>query len=214
MSRRACVVTLLLVVLGLAPAGAQEPPKPAPATEAPPGAQPPPTAEPSPATPPAAPHAPEAPGAIHAPEAPGAIEDGSRVSLEYTLTDDAGKVLDSNKGRAPLTYTQGEHQIVPGLESALTGMRVGEHRTVTVAPADGYGDVDPDAMTEVPKDILPDGALIVGTQLVARSRTGEMRVVRVKEIKESTVIIDLNHPLAGKTLHFDVTVIGVEPPEK
>jgi len=143
-----------------------------------------------------------------------AIETGSTVQLEYTLKDDNGKVLDSNKGRDPLTYTQGQEQIIPGLEKALTGMRAGEEKQVTVEPEDAYGAVDPAAQTEVPKEMLPPDALQVGTQLVARSPMGETRVVRVKEVKGATVILDLNHPLAGKTLHFDVKVIGVEPPNK
>ena len=140
-----------------------------------------------------------------------AIETGSTVQLEYTLKDEAGKVLDSNKGRDPITYTQGEHQIVPGLEKVLNGMRAGEEKQVTIKPEDGYGPVDPQAQTEVPKEVLPPDALTVGTQLVARSGGGETMLVR---IKETTVIIDLNHPLAGKTLHFDVKVLGVEPPKK
>lgn len=143
-----------------------------------------------------------------------AIEHGSTVRLEYTLKDDAGKVLDSNTGRDPLTYTHGQQQIIPGLEKALNGMRSGEEKKVTVEPEDGYGPVDPAAQTEVPKAMLPPDALTVGTQLVARTPTGEAMLVRVKEIKEATVIIDLNHPLAGKILHFDVKVVGVEAPKK
>lgn len=143
-----------------------------------------------------------------------AIEAGFTVQLEYTLKDDDGKVLDSNKGRSPLTYTQGRQQIIPGLEKALGGMRAGDEKQVTVKPEDGYGPVDPSAETEVPKQMLPPNALTVGTQLVARSRDGESMLVRIKEVKETTVIIDLNHPLAGKILHFDVKVLGVEPPGK
>lgn len=143
-----------------------------------------------------------------------AIESGSTVQLEYTLKDDAGKVLDSNKGKDPLTYTHGTQQIIPGLEKALNGMRTGEEKQVTVNPEDRYGPVDPTAQTEVPKEMLPPNALTVGTQLAARSPSGETMLVRIKEIKETTVIIDLNHPLAGKTLFFDLKVLGVEPPKK
>lgn len=143
-----------------------------------------------------------------------AIEDGAKVQLEYTLTDDAGKVLDSNKDRGPLTYTQGGHQIIPGLEKALNGMRAGEAKKVTVKPAEGYGEVDPKAVAEVPKEALPPAALSVGTELVAQSPQGERRLVRVKEVKEKTVVLDLNHPLAGKTLLFDVKVLSVEAPPK
>ncbi|MBI2152958.1 MAG: peptidylprolyl isomerase [Candidatus Rokubacteria bacterium] len=143
-----------------------------------------------------------------------AIENGSKVQLEYTLKDDGGKVLDSNRGQEPLMYTQGQQQIIPGLEKALNGMRAGDEKKVTVKPADAYGEVDPRALTEVPKDMLPPDALTVGTELVAQSQGGGRRIVRVKEVKEKTVVIDLNHPLAGKTLFFDVKVLGVEPPKK
>jgi FKBP-type peptidyl-prolyl cis-trans isomerase SlyD len=141
-----------------------------------------------------------------------AIETGSKVSLEYTLRDDDGKVLDSNKGRDPLTYVHGEQQIVPGLEKALDGMHAGEQKEVVLDPADGYGAVDPQAVAEVPKQLIPTESLTVGAELLARSTEGATRLVRIKEIKEETVVIDLNHPLAGKTLHFDVKVVGVEPP--
>ena len=142
-----------------------------------------------------------------------AIGAGSKVSLEYTLRDDDGKVLDSNKGRDPLTYIQGEQQIVPGLEKALNGMRAGEQKEVILDPTEGYGAVDPQAVAEVPMQLIPADSLTVGAELLARNREGATRLVRIKEIKEETVVIDLNHPLAGKTLHFDVRVIGVEPPE-
>jgi len=143
-----------------------------------------------------------------------AIENGAKVQLEYTLKDDGGKVLDSNKGRDPLTYTQGQKQIIPGLEQALSGMRAGEEKKVSIKPADAYGEVNPNAVTEVPKEMLPPDSLKVGTELVAQSQGGDRRIVRIKEIREKTVVIDLNHPLAGKTLFFDVKVLGVDPPKK
>lgn len=141
------------------------------------------------------------------------IENGSSVQIEYTLKDDAGTVLDSNKGRNPLAYTQGEHRIIPGLEKALNGMKAGDEKQVTVKPEDGYGEADPQAVTEVPKESIPSTALVVGTKLVARNQTGEARMVVVKEVREQTVVLDLNHPLAGKTLHFDVKILGVEAPK-
>ena len=153
-----------------------------------------------------------APGAARAQApAPGpAIGVGDRVQLEYTLTDDTGQVLDSNAGRGPLTYTQGEHQIIPGLEQALLGMRVGEEKRLSVRPEDAYGPVDPEAQSEIPREMLPPDAQTAGAELVARSPDGETRLVRVKEVKEATVVIDLNHPLAGKTLHFAVKILSVD----
>ncbi len=143
---------------------------------------------------------------------PSRIESGSIVKLEYTVTDEGGQVLDTNKGKEPLSVTEGEHEVVPGLEKALEGMRPGESKKVTVKPEDGYGEVDPTAVTEVPKDKIPSDALEVGTELVARDQAGGQRIVRVKEVKDDTVVLDLNHPLAGKTLVFDVTVLDVEGP--
>lgn len=153
-------------------------------------------------------------GPALADEAKPSIEAGSKVSLEYTLRDDAGAVLDSNKGKTPLEYTQGSEQILPALEQALVGLHAGDEKKVTIRPAEGYGEIDPGAVTEVPKDRLPADALVVGTELVARNASGQTRVVRVKEIKTETVVLDLNHPLAGKTLQFDVKIVGVEPPAK
>lgn len=157
------------------------------------------------------------PPVVRAEESPAerpAIETGSRVSLEYTVRDEAGELIDSNRGQAPLTFTQGAHEVVPGLENGVAGLRAGDERRITVAPADGYGEVDPSAVAEVPKDLIPAEARTVGTRLVARSADGRRRLVRVKEVREDTVVIDLNHPLAGKTLHFDVRVISVEPPAR
>ena len=140
-----------------------------------------------------------------------AIADGFHVQIQYTLKDDAGKILDSNAGRAPLAFTQGRHQIIPGLEKALTGMRSGEEKQVSVKPEEAYGAVDQAAQTEVPRSAIPSDALSVGTELMARSPQGGTRIVRVKEIKEATVILDLNHPLAGKILHFNVKILSVAP---
>ena len=158
---------------------------------------------PAPATPPAASAAPGGP----------AIENGSVVELEYTLKDDKGAVLDSNKGQPPLTFTQGQSHLVPGLEKQLVGMHVGEQKEVTLKPDEAYGPEDPSAQTEVPKELLPEEGLTVGAHLLARSSTGEQRPVTVKEIKEKTVVLDLNHPLAGKTLVFEVKVLGIAPPK-
>jgi FKBP-type peptidyl-prolyl cis-trans isomerase SlyD len=145
--------------------------------------------------------------------APPTIEQGSTVQLEYTLKDEAGTVLDTNKGAAPLTYTHGERQIIPGLEKQLAGLHTGDEKKIVLKPEDGYGTVDPSAHTEVDKNLLPKEALTVGSRLMARTATGEERPVTVKEVKDKTVVLDLNHPLAGKTLVFDIRVLGVAPPK-
>jgi len=141
---------------------------------------------------------------------PATVENGATVKLEYTLKDDAGTVLDSNKGQEPLSFTQGGQQLMPGLEKQLIGMHVGEEKKVVLKPEDAYGQNDPAAQAEVPKNALPPEALNVGTRLMARNQAGETRPVTVKEIKENTVVLDLNHPLAGKTLHFNVKVLDIQ----
>jgi FKBP-type peptidyl-prolyl cis-trans isomerase SlyD len=143
-----------------------------------------------------------------------AIEKGSSVKIEYTLKDDKGAVLDTNAGKDALAFTQGSQQIIPGLDKALLGMKVGDTKKVTVKPEDAYGQVDPKAEAEVPKTALPEGAAVVGTRLLARGQDGQPRPVTVKTVKDATVVLDLNHPLAGKTLFFDVKVVSVEPPAK
>lgn len=137
------------------------------------------------------------------------VSAGNAVSLEYTLTLDDQSLLESNVGKEPMTYTQGAHEIVPGLEMAMEGMKKGERKHVIVAPADGYGPIDPEAIREVKKEFIPAAAQKVGTQLQGQAADGSIAFPIVKEIKEETVVLDFNHPLAGKTLHFDVTVVAI-----
>jgi FKBP-type peptidyl-prolyl cis-trans isomerase SlyD len=144
------------------------------------------------------------------------IKDGSVVSFEYTLSSEDGKTIESNKGKPPLKYTQGSRQIVPGLEKELTGMKPGDEKRVKVTPEEGYGPVDPKGFQEFPKDKIPSDALKVGAVLMANGPRGQQVPVRVHEIKENTVVLDLNHPMAGKTLLFDIKVLDVQqapPPQ-
>ena len=138
------------------------------------------------------------------------VQPGAEVSFDYTLTDDSGKVVDSSKGKTPMHYVHGKGQIIPGLEKELAGMAVGGEKKVTVKPEDAYGPVDPRAFQEIPKEKLPPEALQVGTMLMAQGPGGQGVPVRVHEIKDSTVIMDFNHPLAGKTLSFDVKITEIK----
>lgn len=142
------------------------------------------------------------------------IREGSLVSFDYTLSDQDGKVLESNKGKEPMSYMHGKGQIIPGLEKELSGMKVGEQKKVQVKPEDGYGPVNPQAFQEVPKEKLPPEALKVGTVLMAQGPQGQGIPARVHEIKGATVIMDFNHPMAGKTLSFDVKITDIKASEK
>ncbi|HKY08587.1 MAG TPA: peptidylprolyl isomerase [Candidatus Binatia bacterium] len=142
------------------------------------------------------------------------VQPGSAVSFDYTLTDEKGQVVDSSKGKAPMQYVHGKGQIIVGLERELAGMAVGAEKKVTVKPEDAYGLVDPQAFREIPKEKVPAEALKVGTMLMAQAPGGQGVPVRVHEIKESTVVMDFNHPLAGKTLSFDVKITDIKTGEK
>lgn len=141
------------------------------------------------------------------------ITKGSVVRFEYTVSDESGAVLQSNKGQEPVTYTHGEHEIIAGLENGLADMAVNEEKTICVQPEDGYGNIDPKGFKEVPKGDLPVSEPEVGTPLSARGPRGEDLLIHIREVKRDTVVLDFNHPLAGKTLNFDVKVLAVEGDE-
>ncbi len=137
------------------------------------------------------------------------VSSGAVVSITYTLTDDEGVIIDSNEGRPALVYLQGHDNISPGLEKGLEGASVGEKRKVDVAPDDAYGDVDEERIYELSKEEFPEEMpLEEGMQFVAETASGEMAIT-ITEIRENSVIVDANHPLAGMTLHFDVEVTDV-----
>ena len=138
------------------------------------------------------------------------IHNGSKVSFDYTLTVD-GKVVDTSQGRGPLEYTQGQGQIIPGLAKELEGLKAGDKKTVVVAPEDAYGPVNPQAFQEVDKSVLKgDQEVKPGMILQVSTPQGQVFPARVAEVKEKTMVLDLNHPLAGKTLMFDVTIVSVK----
>jgi FKBP-type peptidyl-prolyl cis-trans isomerase SlyD len=136
------------------------------------------------------------------------VSKGKVISLEYTVKLDDNQVVDSNVGKEPLTYTQGAKQIVPGVESAVEGMTVGQAKHVVVAPSDGYGERNPNAFQEVPKEKVPKDVQ-VGTRLHGKDTAGRDVRPIVTEIKDNTVLLDFNHPLAGKTLFFDLRVLNI-----
>jgi len=138
------------------------------------------------------------------------IENGKVVKFHYTLSVE-GKELESSEGNEPLSYQQGQGTIIPGLEAGMLGLKVGDTKTITVSPEDGYGMPHAEAITEVPKSQLPQGEeIIVGTMLASQQGNGQIIQATVKEIKEETVILDFNHPLAGKSLTFEVEVVEVK----
>lgn len=145
-------------------------------------------------------------------QAPSAIQDGMQVQIDYTLTVD-GNTVDSSEGRGPLSFTPGQGQLIPGLERQLMGLKAGDVRELTVTPEDGYGAIDPEAFIEVPKTQLPaDVTPEVGMMLRGIHPDGQPFSAMISTIGDQTVTLDLNHPLAGKTLHFNVKVVTVTTP--
>ncbi len=140
------------------------------------------------------------------------VKDGLMVSFDYTLKSPDGKLIETSKGREPLKYIHGQKMMIPGLEKEMTGMKVGGEKHVTVKPEDGYGKINPKAVQEVPKEKLPPNALKIGAVLAAKSPEGMVVPMTVREIKEKTVVMDLNHPMAGKTLVFDIKIVDIQPP--
>lgn len=141
------------------------------------------------------------------------IKDGVVVSLDYTLRLDDGEVIDSSDGNEPLEYLHGYGQIIPGLEKALAGLTVGDSKTVVVPAAEAYGEVDMEAFEIVPRSMFPDDMeLEEGLALSLRdAETNEPFDAAIAEVRETEVMLDFNHPLAGETLHFEVKIPALRP---
>jgi FKBP-type peptidyl-prolyl cis-trans isomerase SlyD len=129
------------------------------------------------------------------------------VSIDYRLHLGDGNIVDESDAGDPLVYLHGYEEIVPGLEKALEGKKAGDSLKVTVSPEDAYGEYNKDGVEEVPREDFPaDMELEAGGVVTATDEDGDDVDFLVKEVREKTVVVDFNHPLAGKTLHFEVTV--------
>ena len=138
------------------------------------------------------------------------IEAGKKVSFDYALTVD-GKVIDSTKGRGPLEYIHGEGKIISGLARQLEGLHAGDSKVITVPAKEAYGEKDQQAFKEVNKATLPKEAkLQVGMPIRVGTPEGKSFISRISEVKDNTVILDFNHPLAGKNLEFEVKIVSIE----
>jgi FKBP-type peptidyl-prolyl cis-trans isomerase SlyD len=136
---------------------------------------------------------------------------GKEVSIDYTLKID-GQVVETTGGKQPLKYVHGKSMIIPGLEKQLENMNVGEQKTITVAPEDAYGAVKPELFKDMPKTVFPEGFEIQkGAVLQVQNPDGMSGAAGlIWEIKDNNIVINYNHPLAGKTLEFEVKVVDVK----
>jgi FKBP-type peptidyl-prolyl cis-trans isomerase SlyD len=133
------------------------------------------------------------------------------VTIHYTLKDKEGTIIDSSKGEQPLTYIQGIGNIIAGLETQLEGKKVGENIDAVIEPKDGYGEIIKEMIQIVPKSGFEgDDELQEGIQVQVETDNGAI-IARVVKIDGDDVTLDLNHPLAGETLFFNVDVVDIRP---
>lgn len=141
------------------------------------------------------------------------IDDNRVVSMHYQLTNGVGELIDSSQGDLPLVYMHNANALLVSLERELTGKKAGEQLAVTIYPEDGYGYADEDLIAEWPRSsIEKTQELIIGMRFKALSKDGESQLVTLTEIREETVVLDANHPLAGQVLNFTVAIVDVRDP--
>ena len=136
------------------------------------------------------------------------IKENQIVSIEYEVRVN-GDIVDSNIGGDPLVFLTGSGKIMPGLEAGITNMNIGDKEEVVVSAADAYGEYDDEAQQEVPRDQFSGIDLELGTPLQGEDENGELIQVTVIGLKDDTVIVDFNHPLAGHDLYFNVTLLDL-----
>lgn len=138
------------------------------------------------------------------------VKEGDVVKVHYTGKLANGEEFDSSQGREPLEFTVGAGQMIKGFDDAMPGMNVGDKKTITIPPADGYGERSEDALIEFPKENIPeDMKLEAGMSLTLSNQDGQPVPVVVKEIRDDIVLLDANHFLAGENLVFDIELVEI-----
>ncbi len=142
------------------------------------------------------------------------IKKGDKVKVAYTGKLEDGNVFDSSEDRAPLSFEVGANQVIPGFDKNVEGMKKDEEKTFTLSVEEAYGPVKEELVQEFPKDKLPDKPEPKeGMMLIMQAPTGQQIPAKIVEVKDNIVKIDINHPLAGKALTFEIKVVGVNEPE-
>ncbi|TVQ95888.1 MAG: peptidylprolyl isomerase [Desulfovibrionales bacterium] len=134
---------------------------------------------------------------------------GNQIKVHYTGRLDSGQVFDSSADREPLEFTLGQGQLIPGFEAAVTGMQVGDKKTVTIPAEDAYGPRQDDLLFSVERSQLPDHIQPEVGQQLQVNQEGQTAVVTISELTDTTMTLDANHPLAGENLTFDLEVVEV-----
>lgn len=137
------------------------------------------------------------------------VAENKVVLIHYTLKDGEGNVVDSSSGGEPLAYLHGRGNLISGLEKELEGKTTGDKLNVSINPADGYGERDANLVQRVPRRSFGGASVKPGMQFQAQTSSGETRIATVKAVQGDMVTVDMNHPLAGEQLHFEVEVTEV-----
>jgi FKBP-type peptidyl-prolyl cis-trans isomerase SlyD len=138
------------------------------------------------------------------------VEKDKIVSIQYNATDETGVVVDSNTEFEPLEYLHGHGNILETLENALSGLQIAEEKKITLAPGEAYGEFNPELVFEVNREQFPEGAEQVQLGTMVQSSDGLELIVT--DIDGDKIVLDGNHPLAGRTLHFSVTIKNIRQP--
>ena len=133
---------------------------------------------------------------------------GDKVKIHYTGTLDDGSIFDSSEGREPLEFTIGENQVIKGFEDGVKDMKLNEEKTIKIKPSDAYGEKNNELIGSVPKEKFPN-EIESGSRVILKSPQGQQVTALVSEVKDGSVVLDLNHPLAGKDLTFKIKVVGI-----
>ena len=145
------------------------------------------------------------------------VEKGSKVKVEYEGKFEDGKVFDSSNktgSQVPLEFVAGEGMVIKGFDDAVMGMKEGDEKSFEVEPSEGYGEKRDELKQEIPKSALPQGQEVQkGMMLIMNSPQGQQFPVVIDDVKDDTIVLDLNHPLAGKKLLFNIKVVGVDKGE-
>ena len=141
------------------------------------------------------------------------VAQGRQVSLEYTVTLEDKSIFDSNVGKEPMVYVHGSDEKVPLFAKHLVGLKADETKKFEVLPEEAYGALNPEKVIEVPKENIPEERWKTGAKLQGQGPKGKPLYAQVVEVKDKTIVIDTNHPLAGKKLFFDVKILKVETGE-
>jgi FKBP-type peptidyl-prolyl cis-trans isomerase 2 len=140
------------------------------------------------------------------------VQNGDKIKVHYHGKLRSGETFDSSDGREPLEFTVGSGQVIKGFDEGVKGMKVGDKKTVEIAVGDAYGEKQQEMMIEFPKEQFPaDMNPEVGMQLMMSNGSGQNFPVTVAEVKEESVILDANHPLAGQDLIFDLELVEIVP---